>query len=362
MAFKSSAGTIPYQPAFSIQPKYGFRYSGSPFAPATNPANIPPVNYSIPSYEEPPEAAPYTSTPPVMQSDNNDSDNGSAMASTQMSLNQANTNLGNVNLEEEQAQTGGMYGPMFDPMMVVPGSAFMGFNKPAVPTSGYGTPGTYSSITGGKFDEQGRSIDPITGAANPEYATTKAFTNQIMEDPLGNILGDPKNAYTKSSDPSAGTGAYQAAIQKSNQEGSANYGMGTLSNQDKIMMKVGMESGIPEHSLMNTRIEDDGTKTHLGTTKQGAQIKGQDLHLPTYGNIEGVDYGSDVAHGMDAKAGEAQGGVYSTMNSYDQDEGSSTGTTSATATSGRDTPTSGPTGTSYADDAQSSGSGSGGGK
>ncbi|MDA8747932.1 hypothetical protein N9M66_06965 [Litoreibacter sp.] len=316
MAFKSSAGTTPYQPAPSIQPKYGFRYSGSPFAPATNPANIPPVNYDIPSYEAPEEPTPYISTPPVMQLDNNDSDNNeSAMASTQMSLNQANTNLGNVNLEEEQAQTGGMYGPKPDPMMVVPGST---------PTSGYGTPGTYSSITGGKFDEQGISIDPITGAANPEYATTKAFTNQIMEDPLANIVGDPKNSYISSSDPSAGTGAYQAAIQKSNQEGSANYGMGTLSNQDKIMMKVGMESGIPEHSLMNTRIEDDGTKTHLGTTKQGAQIKGQDLH--TYGNIEGVDYGSDVAHGMDANPGDKQGGVYSTMNSYQQPTGSTSGT------------------------------------
>jgi len=347
MAFKSSAGTIPYQPAPSIQPKYGFRYSGSPFAPATNPANVPPVSYEIPSYEAPEEPTPYISTPPVMQSDNNDSDNGSAMASVQMS-------------KDAIPSDAKVFSP--SPMGAIPGASIMSLGQPAVPTSGYGTPGTVSSITGGTFDQQGRSIDPITGYANPEYATVGAFTNQIMEDPLGNIVGDPKNAYISSSDPSAGTGAYQAAIQKSNQEGSANYGMGTLSNQDKVMMSVGMESGIPEHSLMNTRIEDDGTKTYLGTTKQGAQIKGQDLHLPTYGNIEGVDYGSDVAHGMDAKAGEAQGGVYSTMNSYEQDEGSSTGTTSATATSGRDTPTSGPTGTSYADDAQSSGSGSGGGK
>ena len=66
MAFKSSAGTTPYQPAPSIQPKYGFRYSGSTFAPSMSPANVPPVNYTIPAYEAPTVApTPYANNGPM---------------------------------------------------------------------------------------------------------------------------------------------------------------------------------------------------------------------------------------------------------------------------------------------------------
>src|SRR5210317_309519 len=136
MAFKSSGGTTAYQPVPSIQPKYGFRYSGSTFAPPLSSVSSPNYTIDVPKYEAPAKPIPTTGNSVVMGSD---SDNGSSMASTQMSIDQANTNLGNVNLEEEQAQTGGMYGPEFDPMMAVPGSAFMGFNKPAVPASGYGS-------------------------------------------------------------------------------------------------------------------------------------------------------------------------------------------------------------------------------
>jgi hypothetical protein len=337
-------------------------------------------DYEDYEYEVPmPVALP---APPVNSVSIGDNNNGSEEESRQLSLEQAKANIA-ADRVPDQIKGQQMFGPKLDPRMALPGAMFMGINDPAVPQSGYGADGTYSSLTGGQFSG-GRSFDPITGAANQEYANRNSFlegnyvTNLkdnifgepkydpfgdvINNDPLGAFFSDPDNAYNKSNDPSAGTGAYQQAIQNSNKEGSANFGMGTLSNQNKIVRKIGMDDGIPEHSLVKTRIEDDGTKTILGTTKQGAQIKGQDLYLPTFGNIEGVAYGSDVAHGMDAKAGEAQGGVYSTMNSYEQDDGSSSGTTSATATSGRDTATSGPTGTSYADDAQSSGSGSGGGK
>jgi hypothetical protein len=292
-----------------------------------------------------------------------------------MSLNQANQNIGQQNIEEEQPENTGMFSPKPSVTDFIPFGGL--FNtEPAIPKSGFGSQGSYSSNTGGQFKD-GRSYDPITGVANQEYANQNSFlqgnymTNLmdnisgepkydpfgdvINNDPLGAFFSDPDNAYKSSSDPSAGTGSYQQAIQNSNKEGSANFGMGTLSNQDMIMRKVGADSGIPDHSLVKTRIEKDGSKTILGTTKQGAQIKGQDLHLPKYGSIEGVEYGSDVAHGMDAKAGEAQGGVYSTTG--DQDSGSTVGTTSATATVGNQGAYS-----SYADDAQSSGSGSGGGK
>ena len=33
---------IPYQPTFSLQPKYGFRYSAQPFAPPSAPVAAPP--------------------------------------------------------------------------------------------------------------------------------------------------------------------------------------------------------------------------------------------------------------------------------------------------------------------------------
>lgn len=188
MAFKPSGGTTPYQPVPSIQPKYGFRYSGSNFAPSMSPANVPPVQYTIPAYETPTVApTPYADNTSMTMG--SDSDNGSAMASTQMSIDQANKNISNANIGQDFGLQK-TYGP--SPMSMMPGYGLFG---PAVPTSGYGTPGTVSSITGGTFDQQGRSIDPITGYANPEYATMGAFANQIMDDPLGNILGDPKNAF-----------------------------------------------------------------------------------------------------------------------------------------------------------------------
>ena len=350
MGFRSGEGTIPYQPSHSIQPKYGFRYSNSTFAPAISPIDVPPLVYTN-TKPAPPAAVPNKSSP-VMGTDG-EHDNDSAAASTQLSLDQANQNINDIRVPD-QIKGPMMYSPEFNPMSLVPGIGTMsGLMGDSIPKSGFGADGTYSGITGGRFDG-GRSYDPITGVANQEYATMGAFKDNFMDDPLANTFGDKANTFTGFSDPSHGTGAYQQAIQNSYKEGSANYGMGTLSNQDKIMRKVGMDSGIPEHSLVKTRTEKDGSKTILGTTKQGAQIKGQDLHLPKFGQVEGVEYGKDEAHGMAAKQGGLQAGVYN--ESGDQDDGSSSGTTSATATAGQGKGT----GTSYADDAQSSSSGGGG--
>ena len=47
----------------------------------------------------------------------------------------------------------------------------MGFNDPAIPTSGYGTPGTYSSLSGGRFNADSQAVDPITGQPIAEYGT-----------------------------------------------------------------------------------------------------------------------------------------------------------------------------------------------
>ena len=135
--------------------------------------------------------------PPVnnVSISNNDMDDGSSTASTQMSINQAKSNMA-ADRVPDQIKGQQMYGPNLDPKMAIPGATFMGFNDPAVPTSGYGTPGTYSSLTGNQFDKDSRGVDPITGYAMPEYGTSKAFANQIVDDPFGNVFGDPKNAFT----------------------------------------------------------------------------------------------------------------------------------------------------------------------
>jgi len=331
--------TKPYQPSFSIQPTYGFRYSSQPFAP--NVGSINSANTGIiPDYEYKPDVKvpnkPMSPvTPQVMDSSSDDNNSEIAEASRQMSI-------------DASKGKGEVYGPSAQGLVgALSPFGMSSLTGPAVPESGYGSPGSVSSLTGGVFNEEGRSVDPITGVANPEFATSRAFTDYIYNDPFANVFGDKDNAFRKSSDPSFGTASYQQAIQNSYKEGSPNAGMGTLSNQDKIMMKVGMDSGIPEHSLMKTRIEDDGTKTYLGTTKKGAQIKGQDLHLPTFGNIEGVEYTKDEAHGMAAKAGGSQAGVYNP----DDSSPSLSGTTKSTAVSTSKG--------SYADDAQASSSGGG---
>jgi len=61
------------------------------------------------------------------------------------------------------------------PMNMIPG---YGLNQ-TVPTSGYGTPGTYSANTGNRFDSNSRGINPITGQYEDEYGTKGAFLNNL---------------------------------------------------------------------------------------------------------------------------------------------------------------------------------------
>jgi len=346
MAFKSSAGTTAYQPAPSIQPKYGFRYSGSNFAPSMSPANIPPVNYTIPAYEAPTVApTPYADNTSMTMG--NDSDNGSAMASTQMSIDQANKDINNANIGQDFGLQK-TYGP--SPMNMIPGYGLFG---PAVPTSGYGTPGTVSSLTGGTFDQQGRSIDPITGYANPEYATMGAFANQIMDDPLGNILGDPKNAFDYSvNDPNRANSnqaqSYEFALENSPLGKDAD-GM-TQADKNTIAKKIGLDMGIAESSLGANSATTDAIQglsySDTGAATQGSQFSST---------------GTFSTGNESAAAPSVDSGVYSgdmTDNNSDDSFDSYSGSTSSTATAGRGQGT----GTSYADDASSSNSGGGGGK
>ena len=49
--------------------------------------------------------------------------------------------------------------------------------------AGYGTPGTYSGLTGNRFSADSRGIDTITGQYANEYGTKGAFLNNFMNNP-----------------------------------------------------------------------------------------------------------------------------------------------------------------------------------
>jgi len=309
MALRSSGGTTAYQPSPSIQPKYGFRYFGSSFAPATSPASIPPSQYTIPSYEAPVATpTPYAnSTPMTMSGDDN---NESALASTQMSIDQANREINEANKGQDFGASA-MYGP--SPMGMIPGYGLFG---PSVPTSGYGTPGTYSSITGGKFDEQGRSVDPITGYANPEYATMGAFANQIMDDPLGNILGDPKNAFDY--DPNS---KKMQEVQFAEAKGLDPDKAATKALMDKGISEAQAQPGTPTHdaatdpsSYSSTGAAPAGSQfSSTGTFSTEAPSGGPDSSDPNSGGNQSGGVGqsnsaANTSYADDAAASDSGGG------------------------------------------------------
>ena len=176
--------TKPYQPSFSIQPTYGFRYMSQPFAP--NVGNINSANTGIiPDYEyksdvKVPSKPVSPVTPQVMDSgdDNQTMDDPTNQIQTAMDLGYKD-----------------VYGPD-NPASMIPGYGMLSsISGPAVPETGFGSPGSVSSVTGGIFDKDSRSYDPITGYYNPEYGTSKAFTDYMLNDPMGNLFGDTKNAF-----------------------------------------------------------------------------------------------------------------------------------------------------------------------
>jgi hypothetical protein len=140
------------------------------------------------------------------------------------------------------------YGPKFDPMMLVPGGSFMSLNEPAIPTVGYGTPGTYSSLTGGKFNQSSQSVDPITGQPIAEYGTKGAFLASLMDDPLANTTSPQGNlddmAY-------AGSTSELASIKDGTTDPMGNPENTGLSTKDKqiVAQKLGTDMGFEAHTV-----------------------------------------------------------------------------------------------------------------
>jgi len=320
-----------------------------------------------------PQVPPVNSFSNFEDGSSQDNDNGSAQAARDLGT-EVSTAGGGKKLPTDPNQMGWGFMGLATAGL---GLGTAGAAGMPAPREGYnGSPGSIGP-EGGRYNKEGREIDQITGQAYG-YSHPNAFykgnymTNVkdnifgkpkydssgdvINNDPFGAIFSDPDNQYKYNPDNKSSQG-FQFAEQKS-----PTLNSGSMIDRNTMALKVGLDSGTPQHSLVGGRMDrgvDQDKDTFTTTNTRGLdKIKGE----YTPGFNEGVDYGSSVAHGMDANTGDVQGGVYSTMNSYSQDDGSSTGTKSATATSGRDTATSGPTGTSYAADQQSSGSGSGGGK
>lgn len=154
-----------------------------------------------------------------------------------------------------------VYGPTLNPLDFVPGFGLAStLNKPAVPTSGYGTPGTYSSISGGKFDANSRAYNPITGQYLDEYGTKGAFASKITQDPLGNLTGDPdKAAQGNLRDTEyAAARSELASLKSGTTDPTGNPATTGLDDAaaDKVATQLGLDYGFPAHTVA------PGTATH----------------------------------------------------------------------------------------------------
>jgi len=365
-----ASGGVPYQPAYTIQPKYGFRYSTQPFVdPYQDTYN--------PKYTAPPQKQiiPPNSTVPIIEnndSNNNDVANANQSAVTQMSIDAAQAaNTRDYDLEEKGVfDRGQVYGPSASNALgaMIPGYGFMsGLTGPAVPTSGYGSPGSISSLTGGVFDDQSRSYNPVTGVYNQEYGTQRAFTDRMVENPVGMFTGDPKNAYAYQDVNAANANTmHSKSMQQSVNFIDTHPMHAGKSEREKDNLKDEaakihlMDMGIPEHSA------EVGTPTHdamvdpSSYSDSGAAPKGSQYSKTGVFSSGMPSGGVDVSDPNSTGASTGIGGSASGVSGLGDESGQGTGSSSSSATAGQDTATSGPTGTSYADDAQ--GSGGGGGK
>jgi len=159
---------IPYQPTFSLQPKYGFRYSAQPFAPPSAPVAAPP-----PAGLQGSAATP----PPVM--------------GTQQGGGQSWQNdpfVGNQrNYATELGYAKGTQNPLGLINAIVPGMSMLqsltGYDMTGGGQYTYGNFGTQDT-EGNVFGPDGQAFDPATGRA------TASFGPQVgVSDIFGSAMG-----------------------------------------------------------------------------------------------------------------------------------------------------------------------------
>lgn len=272
-----------------------------------------------------------------------------------------------------------VYGPTLNPLDFVPGLGLAStLNEPAVPTSGYGTPGTYSSISGGKFDANSRAYDPITGQYLDEYGTKGAFASKIAQDPLGNLTGDPdKAAQGKLTDMEyAASRSELASLGAGTTDPTGNPATTGLdpNAKDKVATKLGLDMGFashtvapgtPTHTTIKTGVYTPGSqyipggKITDGTgTPSSLSIEDDMIGIETDKGLDtsGIDV-SDIGTGL-GSSGDLGGAVGAGYTNTDSNNNVG-GYDSAGVQSGSQASHSGGYG-GYADDAASSDSGGGG--
>lgn len=268
----SSGGT-------SINARTGFRSSVPEFIGIDNTYQQPvPITFDLkPNISV--ESIDYTIDPL-----GNDNDNGSSQAAIDNKLNYIDDYNKSI-VSEEDNPTGGMtqanidnpvanptdfygnpiakevYSPTVNPLDFVPGFGLMStLNEPSIPTSGYGTPGTYSGLTGDRFSADSRGIDTITGQYTNEYGTKGAFLNSFMNDPLANTLGDADKAEQGNLRDMeyAAARSELASLRSGTTDPTGNPATTGLDDAaaDKVATQLGLDMGFPAHTVA------PGTATH----------------------------------------------------------------------------------------------------
>ena len=166
---------VPYQPTYTLNPKYGFRYGPSTFGPTTtNLTSPPPVGLDGSS------AAP----PPVLGSQegqyNQSLDGGNDYLQDQQTQQQ---NQARITQAQSYGYTQGVQNPSSLVRAVPVVGNFIADSISPNTKYNYGTSGTYDA-EGNVFDSSGRAYDPITGAPAQSYA--KATGEDSW---LGNWIG-----------------------------------------------------------------------------------------------------------------------------------------------------------------------------
>ena len=171
---------IPYQPTFSLQPKYGFRYSAQPFAPPSAPVAAPP----------PPPAGLQGSAatpPPVMGTQQG--------GQTNWQSDPFQSDPNRIPAAQTLGYAAGTQPPFGILSAIIPGIGLLQSLSGADTSGGgkytYGNYQTYDA-QGNVFGPEGRAYDPVTGTAAQSYASPQAW--------LGGWLGTgtPEGAFGSS--------------------------------------------------------------------------------------------------------------------------------------------------------------------
>ena len=168
--------------------------------------------------------------------------------------------------------------------------------KDAIPSEGYGTPGTYSSTTGNRFDANSRGINPITGQYENEYGTSKAGYNNMFNDlgmPTRNLDGSMD--YLGLGDRDKAEQGYltdmEYAAQRSElaglQHGATDKLLGNPTGtglsteaEDAVAFQLGLDQGIQPHSMQPQWDEAQGKmvpSATLETLKTGVYVEGSQI-------------------------------------------------------------------------------------